>query len=509
MTRKGRLVGLLAVAAAATLTLAACSSSGGGTGGDSKTGTLTLWHYEGANSAMGIAWNDAIKKFEATHPGVKVKFEEKGFEQIQQTAQMILNSDQAPGHHGVQQGQRHRRPAVVAGAAHRPELRGHQARLGQDAEPEPADHGTLQRQGRHGLGQLVRHPELRRVRHGLLQQEDVRRSRHHGADDVRGVRPSAMDTFVTAGITPLSVGGAEYPAQQVMYQLALSKADRSWIDDYQLYKGKVDFHDPAFTYGANTFVRLGEEGLHRARVASGIKAEDMGVAFSSGKYPMMISGSWWYGRFKDEIKNFDWGTFLFPGNKLTPGSSGNLWVVPKGSKHKSLAYDFIDITMSPEIQNLLGNSGGIPVAADTVGDHRPEEQGADRQLQHAGQDRRPGVLPGLAGPRLLRRARGRRAGADHRHQVAGRDARRDRQAVRREPQDRQVTDAGSGRAADRRLGRPVGLRCLEVTPVHDAIACDTATPALGQRGTAVGHVLVLPVTRPRRLRPGHRHPAGA
>ena len=79
---------------------------------------------------------------------------------------------------------------------------------------------------------------------------------------------------------------------------------------------------------------------------------------------MMISGSWWYGRFKDEIKDFDWGTFLFPGNKLAPGSSGNLWVVPKGSKNKGLAYDFIDITMSPEIQNLLGNTGGIPVAAD-------------------------------------------------------------------------------------------------------------------------------------------------
>lgn len=43
---------------------------------------------------------------------------------------------------------------------------------------------------------------------------------------------------------------------------------------------------------------------------------------------MMISGSWWYGRFAEEITGFQWGTFLFPGNKLHPGSSGNLWVVP-------------------------------------------------------------------------------------------------------------------------------------------------------------------------------------
>ena len=42
---------------------------------------------------MGIAWNQAIKDFKAKYPGVKVKFEAKGFEQIQQNAKMILNSD--------------------------------------------------------------------------------------------------------------------------------------------------------------------------------------------------------------------------------------------------------------------------------------------------------------------------------------------------------------------------------------------------------------------------------
>jgi raffinose/stachyose/melibiose transport system substrate-binding protein len=79
---------------------------------------------------------------------------------------------------------------------------------------------------------------------------------------------------------------------------------------------------------------------------------------------MVISGTWWYGRFATEVKNFQWGAFLFPGNKLHPGSSGNLWVVPTKSKNKKLAYDFIDITMKPEIQALMGNNGGVPVAAE-------------------------------------------------------------------------------------------------------------------------------------------------
>lgn len=98
--------------------------------------------------------------------------------------------------------------------------------------------------------------------------------------------------------------------------------------------------------------------------ATGVKAEDMGTSFISGDHPIMISGSWWYGRLQAEIKDFEWGSFLFPGSTMTLGSSGNLWVVPENSDAKELAYDFIDITMSEEIQNILGNNGGVPVAAD-------------------------------------------------------------------------------------------------------------------------------------------------
>ena len=57
---------------------------------------LKLWHYEKADSAMGISWDDALKDFQAKYPDVKVEFELKTFDQIQQTGQMILNSDEVP-----------------------------------------------------------------------------------------------------------------------------------------------------------------------------------------------------------------------------------------------------------------------------------------------------------------------------------------------------------------------------------------------------------------------------
>ena len=57
---------------------------------------LKIWHYEGADSAMGQSWDSAMKDFQASHPDVEIQFELKTFDQIQQTAQMILNSGEAP-----------------------------------------------------------------------------------------------------------------------------------------------------------------------------------------------------------------------------------------------------------------------------------------------------------------------------------------------------------------------------------------------------------------------------
>ncbi len=181
-----------------------------------------------------------------------------------------------------------------------------------------------------------------------------------------------MDKFVAEGITPLANAGAEYVAQQYLYQLALSKADRAWVDSYELYKGKADFHDEAWTYAAETFADWVEKGYISEKSTS-TKAEDAGVSFIQGKAPILFSGSWWYGRFQSEAK-FDWGTFLWPDSNLTLGSGGNLWVVPKGAKNKELAYDFIDITMSKKIQNLLGNNGGVPVAADPAAITDPQSK---------------------------------------------------------------------------------------------------------------------------------------
>src|SRR3984893_17086392 len=76
--------------------IAACGSSGSGGSTSSSSKVLKVWWYEAPGSAYYIAWNQALKDFEKAHPGIKVQFSEKSFNQMQQTAPMVLNSNNVP-----------------------------------------------------------------------------------------------------------------------------------------------------------------------------------------------------------------------------------------------------------------------------------------------------------------------------------------------------------------------------------------------------------------------------
>jgi raffinose/stachyose/melibiose transport system substrate-binding protein len=362
-----RTAALLAALLAGVAGLSAC----GGSDSETTDGkTLRLWHFEGPDSAMGVAWAQAIKEFEQSHPGVKVQFEEKGFEQIQKTAPMVLNSSEAPDILEYSKG--NATAGLLAKQGLLTDLSAEAGKRGWDKTLS----STLQTTARYdakgimGSGNWYGVPNYAEYVE-VYYNKDMFAKQGVAVPKTLDEFTAAMDKFVAAGITPLAVGGAEYPAQQIFYQLALSRADRAWVDAFQRYTGPVDFHDPVWTYAATTFADWVKKG-YIAKNATGLKAEDMGVAFTKGTSPIMVSGTWWFGRFESEIKSFDWGTFLWPGNTMTPGSSGNMWVVPTSSKNKDLAYDFIDITMRKGIQNTLANAGGVPVAADPAAITNPK-----------------------------------------------------------------------------------------------------------------------------------------
>ncbi|HAM25465.1 MAG TPA: sugar ABC transporter substrate-binding protein [Microbacteriaceae bacterium] len=361
-----RLITAGAVLATTALLLAGCASGSRTSSAvvknpDGKGKTLTLWDYESDTSAMGIAWNAAIKKFEK-ETGAKVKFEAKSFEQIRSTASQVLNSNAAPDILEYNKG--NATAGLLSSQGLLTNLDPAVKAYGWDKKLASSLQTTAKysAKGVMGSGNYYGIPNYGEFV-DVYYNKDAFAKYNIAVPTTFAEFETALKTFKDNGVTPLAESAAEYPLGQLFYQLALSKATREWVNNYQLYTGKVDWQDKDFTFAADTIKSWVDKG-YISKDSTGLKAEDAGTAFINGTNPIFYSGSWWYGRMVTDVKTFDWGTFLFPGAKLSPGSSGNIWVVPENSKNKDLAYKFIDITMSPEIQALIGNSGGIPVAAE-------------------------------------------------------------------------------------------------------------------------------------------------
>jgi len=362
--RSKKLTITAATAVSAALVLSACGGSDGddGAGGDGGSGdVLRVWHFENPDSAMGVAWDEAMRVFEE-ETGATVEFEERSFEQIRQTASQVLNSDQAPDVLEYNKG--NATAGLLSSQGLLRPLDDAVAEYGWDDMLAPALQTTARydENGIMGSGSWFGVPTYGEFVQ-VYYNKDMFAEAGVEVPTTLEEFEQVLQTFADQGLTPLSEAAAEYPLGQLWYQLALTEADRDWVDAYQLYTDEVDWQGPEVTFATETIADWTDKG-YISTDATGLAAEDAGVAFINGTYPIFFSGSWWHGRFDTEITGFEWGTFLFPGEGMSPGSAGNMWVIPERAQNAELAEQFIDITMRPEIQALMGNSGGVPVAAD-------------------------------------------------------------------------------------------------------------------------------------------------
>jgi len=365
---------LAATIAVSALTLGACSSGSSDPTADPTTGTtgaaaadyegqtLKVMHYEGDESAMGKAWNLAIDMFEK-QTGATVDLQTTSFEDLNASAEQLFDSSDAPDVSEYNKGN---------GTA------GQLASIGviQNLDDAYAKYGWADKLGA-GIDTIAKYDDNGVMGSGsfygvpnygefvfLYFNQDMFDKYGITVPTTEAELATAMQTFVDNGVTPMTTSAQEYPMGQLWYQLALSQADRQWVNDYELYQNPVNWQGPEITYATTTLKSWLDKGYISTDV-SGLTAEDAGLQFINGEVPMFYSGSWWYGRMLSDVTTFKVGITNWPGTTLTPGSGGNIWVIPAESKQPELAEIFIDITMSPEVQALLGESGGLPVAANT------------------------------------------------------------------------------------------------------------------------------------------------
>jgi len=369
-----------AAIAVGALSLGACSSGSGdtttpasaSTGAANYAGqTLKVMDYEGADSAMGIAWAKAIQIFEA-QTGAKVDHQSTSFETLNASASQLFDSSDAPDVSEYNKGNGTAGQLAATGII-------------QNLDDAYAKYGWADKLGA-GISTIAKYDANGVMGSGsyygvpnygefvfLYYNTDMFAKYNIAVPTTEAELEAAMQTFKDNGVTPMTTSAQEYPMGQLWYQLALSKADRQWVNDYELYQHPVDWNGPEISYATTTLKSWLDKG-YISKEVSGLKAEDAGLQFINGQVPMFYSGSWWYGRMLTDVKTFKVGITNWPGTTLTPGSGGNIWVIPAKSKQPELAKIFIDITMSPEVQALLGESGGLPVAANTADIKDPNAQ---------------------------------------------------------------------------------------------------------------------------------------
>lgn len=365
--------GLAAVAAVAALSLAACTSGGDDTADDpgaTPSGendfageTLTVLVYENDESAMGQAWRAAAETFEE-ETGATVDYQITAFEDLSDTASQLFVSSDAPDLSEYNKGNGTAGALSTLGVLQ--SLDGFYESYGwSDKLAESLQTTTMyDENGVMGSGTHYGVPNYGEFVF-LYYNQDMLDERGIAVPTTMAEFEDAMQTFVDEGITPLTTSAQEYPSGQLWYQLVLNEADRDFVNAYQLYDGEVDFAADPIAQGTQAVADWVEKG-YVSTASTGMTAEDAGLAFINGEAPFFYSGSWWYGRFLADISSFTFGVTDFPGSTLVPGSSGNIWVIPTVTDdvHTQMAAYFIDITMRPEIQAVLGNAGGLPVAAN-------------------------------------------------------------------------------------------------------------------------------------------------
>lgn len=335
--------------------------------------TFKLWYYEPADSAMGISWQYAVEQFKAMHPDVNVEFEEKSFEQIQETGMMILNSDEVPDVMEINKG--NATAGLYASSGLLTDLTSVAEERGWFDILSPSIQTTCRydENGIMGSGNLY---GVTTYGEFVMVYYNKDMFAEYGIEVPTTLEEfdAAAQKFVEAGIVPLTLGAGDlWPATHNFYELVLYQADRELISNFQFLTGDVDFHGEAFTFGAEKFAEQVANGYYGDN-ATGVIYDDANAAFVQGVTPMDLTGSWAFGGFIDQITSFEWGIFVMPGKQFNTGSGGNLWVVPENAKNKDLAYDFIGLTLAQDAQTVMANAGGIPVNADLTQIENPKIQ---------------------------------------------------------------------------------------------------------------------------------------
>jgi len=339
---------------------------GGGDDSDSGDGkTLRIVQYENPTSAQGQGWQKALEIFKRKHPDVEVTFEQTSFDAARQNAKITLSGNNVPDVVEFNKGNADGGQLAAQGLLE--PLTEQVTKRGWDKKVtgSMSAFAKYDADGYAGSGEWYGVPNIGEYVMFYYNKELFRKAGITTLPTTVAGFEAAMDKLVAAKIIPISSSAATsqgFNQMWVWYSLVSAQANRQQIDDFMFVRQPVDFKAAPWSDGTRKFQEWIDKGYVGDKLG-GLSFEQATVNFLSGKAAMLIWNNGEFARIRKDA-TFDWDYFTLPGATMTMGSSGHLWGVPAKATNKDLAYEWIDTTLSPEVQNEIGKLGGLPLAGD-------------------------------------------------------------------------------------------------------------------------------------------------
>jgi raffinose/stachyose/melibiose transport system substrate-binding protein len=345
------------------LALAGCSS--GSKGG---SGTTTLLVQNGAGGATGLlaAYAKLNSQFEAAHPGVKIKFVTKSFDEVVSTAKLQLSGSHPPDVTQTNQGYQAMGTYAKAG-------------LLTNLDEYAKKYNWVSRQSSkllelngHFSGDGVKMGEgplwgisVTNAWIGLLMNKQLAAQLGIAAPPQTFAELERdLATAKAKGVVPFQFGSSngEMPAW-LLSELLLAKGGPDAVNDIVFHRNDPTLKSPTAQWAAETLKSWSDKGYFTPNYTA-YKTDEAFSNFAKGKGLFDLAGSWLLPipGTPEQTKNFT--MVVFPsvsGGGPNAVAAGDMpWTIPTHSKHHDLAAEYINYISSEQSADVLLASGNLP-----------------------------------------------------------------------------------------------------------------------------------------------------
>ncbi len=191
-----------------------------------------------------------------------------------------------------------------------------------------------------------------------------------GVDPVAGLKDwdsllTTCQTLSAKGIQPFAAGWKDgYLFETFMYMISSQMMDRATLDKW--IAGEIPVDDPMFVTATDHIMELNDAGCFGGEANLGLPLYDDGFnQYATGKAAMLTNGS--LSRATSSVNDVPSTSVIalpqVPESKheaLIDAGAEAGWSVTKWTKHPEAATAFVNYMASPEVQQILWDTVGVP-----------------------------------------------------------------------------------------------------------------------------------------------------